>query len=488
MLGLIALIACGAFSVLTGAETVNYLGNIAMQSCTLDTLEGFVASASLASAVGAVVLKSEDGTEFKVKSDEELAKLSEEDLGQYMNDHMKASVANQARIEKLLKEANSPEAIKDLQTQVNKAVEGHMEVMKSQMKIQGETITMLKSEKNMKEKTFQGQVLEAIKERHDEIREAFKNRSTVEVFKAVGPVTTGSATNPDGIPEIAGVQMAAPSNVNLAATFIDSLVTRIQTTLAAYPYTETVPKEGNAAFTAEGTDKSQIDFSMETRYAQPVKCTAYEVLTQESIEDIPGLQSIATDYLKKKHDLKRQNGILFGDGIAPNPKGATVYGRAFVAGAMANKVTAPNFMDVVNACVTDIYVTPNYVDETPYMANIVMVNPVDFYLELVSAKDDNGLPLYPTAALFNRVTIGGTTIIPFMDIPTGEIFVADMSKYNVTDYVGYSVSMGWINDQFIKNQFTMVGESRFHAFVKNLDEAAFIFDTIADVKAAILAP
>ena len=152
MLGLIALIACGAFSVLTGAETVNYLGNIAMQSCTLDTLEGFVASASLASAVGAVVLKSEDGTEFKVKSDEELAKLSEEDLGQYMNDHMKASVANQARIEKLLKEANSPEAIKDLQTQVNKAVEGHMEVMKSQMKIQGETITMLKSEKNMKEK------------------------------------------------------------------------------------------------------------------------------------------------------------------------------------------------------------------------------------------------------------------------------------------------------------------------------------------------
>ena len=180
--------------------------------------------------------------------------------------------------------------------------------------------------------------------------------------------------------------------------------------------------------------------------------------------------------------------FFFGDGIAPNPKGATVYGRAFVAGAMANKVTAPNFMDVVNACVTDIYVTPNYVDETPYMANIVMVNPVDFYLELVSAKDDNGLPLYPTAALFNRVTIGGTTIIPFMDIPTGEIFVADMSKYNVTDYVGYSVSMGWINDQFIKNQFTMVGESRFHAFVKNLDEAAFIFDTIADVKAAILAP
>ena len=79
------------------------------------------------------------------------------------------------------------------------------------------------------------------------------------------------------------------------------------------------------------------------------------------------------------------------------------------------------------------------------------------------------------------------TIIPERSIPAGKIFVADMSKYNTTNYVGYTVKIGWVNDDFIKNQFVILGESRFHAFVKKLDEQAFIYDDIATIKAAITA-
>ena len=111
--------------------------------------------------------------------------------------------------------------------------------------------------------------------------------------------------------------------------------------------------------------------------------------------------------------------------------------------------------------------------------------PVPFYLQFVAVKNADGNPLYPTASLFNMVNIGGLTIIPERSIPDGKIFVADMSKYNVTDYVGYSVKIGWINDDFIKNQFVMLGESRFHAFVKKLDEQAFLYDDIATIKTAI---
>jgi hypothetical protein len=307
-------------------------------------------------------------------------------------------------------------------------------------------------------------------------------------LKATQIISTGNATNPDGIPELAGVQMAPPTNVNLRGVIINGLVNFFNTALSVFSYTETYPKDGDFAFVAESGIKPQIDFTIKTRYAEPVKIAAYEALTEESITDIPSLQSIAQNFLRAKHDLKRQNGILFGNGIAPNPKGATEYGRLFVAGAMAGQVVTPNFMDVVNACITDIYTTHNYQDEMPYMANIVMVNPIDFFLNLVSAKDLNGLPLYPSASLFNRVVIGGVTILPFEDIPAGKIFVADMSKYNVTNYVGYTIRIGWINDQFIHNEFTMVGESRFHAFVKKLDEQAFIYDDIATIKVAITAP
>tara|TARA_R110000787_G_scaffold65932_2_gene148386 strand:- start:1524 stop:2864 length:1341 start_codon:yes stop_codon:yes gene_type:complete len=303
--------------------------------------------------------------------------------------------------------------------------------------------------------------------------------------KAVGDITTGSATNPDGVPALIGVQTAPPSNVNFRNVIVDQVVNSFNTNQAVYAYTETTPKDGDFTFVAEGGTKPQIDFKVETRYAEPCKIAAHEILTEESVKDIPNLQSIATNFLRAKHDLKRQNGLLFGTGVAPQCKGATLYGRVFSAGAMALTVTNTNFMDVVNACITDIWTTHNYQDEMNYLANIVMINPVDFFTELVSAKDLQGLPLYPSASLFNRVAIGGVTILPMEDIPAGKIFVADMSKYNVSNYVGYTVRIGFINDQFITNKFTIVGESRFHAYVKKLDEQAFIYDDIATIKTAI---
>ena len=239
---------------------------------------------------------------------------------------------------------------------------------------------------------------------------------------------------------------------------------------------------------AEEEIKPEIDFEWETRYAEPVKIAAWIKLSTEVTQDVTSIQSIAQDLLRKKHDLKRQDGILFGTGINNQPTGATVYGRTFVAGAMALGVTNPNIMDVVNACITDIYTTHNYEDEMSYMPSLVVMNPTDFYLQFSSVKNADGNPLYPTASLFKQVNIGGITIRPERDIPVGKIFVADMSKYNTTNYIGYSVKIGYVNDDFIKNRFVILGESRFHAFVKELDKQAFIYDDIATIKTAITAP
>lgn len=367
------------------------------------------------------------------------------------------------------------------------ALEKSIADQKEALKEQGEQLETFKTGGKNFENNFYQKLNTFVKENHEKIKSLkSQGHGVVEMeIKAPENITTGSALNPDGIPELAGVQQAAPSNVNLRGTFVESLTNNVNTSLAAYPYTETLPKDGDFAFVAEGAAKPQIDFKIETRYAQPVKAAAWIRLTDESIQDIPGLQSIARDYLRKKHDIKKQQGILFGDGVSPNPKGATLYGRAFVAGDMATSVKNPNMMDIINAAATDIHVTNNYEDEMQYMPSLTVLNPVDFFLQFVSAKDGEGKPLYPTASLYNTVNIGGMTIIPDRIIPAGKIFLADMSKYNTTNYVGYTVKIGWINDDFIKNQFVMLAESRFHAFVKKLDEQAFIYDDIATIKDAI---
>lgn len=403
--------------------------------------------------------------------------------------------ANEAVIKAIKDDVNSKVSKEDLEKMSKDLAETHAREIKALNEVNSEQGLAIK---RMLE-NFQGEGLSAseksqiskfISDNSEKIKELKDAGHGLIEFttKAVDSMMTTSATNPDGIPELVGTQMAPATNVNLRGSIVDGLVNIFSTDLAAYPYTESVPKDGDYSFIGEKGTKPQIDFKIETRYAEPKKVAAHIVLTSESVKDVRGMQDIASNYLRAKHDLKRQNGILFGDGLGDNPKGATTYGRAFVAGSMALSVTTPNFMDVVNATITDVYTTHNFTDEMPYMTNVVMVNPVDFFIQLVSAKDANGLPLYPMAGLFNRVTIGGVTIVPFEDIPAGKIFVADLSRYNVTNYVPYTVRIGWINDQLITNQFTMVGESRLHAFVKKLDEQAFIYDDIATIQAAITKP
>jgi hypothetical protein len=327
-------------------------------------------------------------------------------------------------------------------------------------------------------------------EKQEEIGKIFKAGSGEIVFnpfvdKVPAAITTGSGTDEETVPPVMNTQLGTFNLRN--DNDLLSYATTSSSSTPVVTYVEMIPKDGDYAFVAEGAEKPQIDFKWEKRYPTPKKAAAYIILTEESVTDYKRLESVAREYLRKKHDLFKVNAVYFGTGIGALPTGATVYGRTFVAGDMADALALGkvNFMDIVNAAITDIYTTQNYVDEASYMANIVMVSPIDFYLNLVAAKDDNGLPLYPQAGLFNTVTIGGVTIKPWIKIPAGKIFVADMSKYNVVNYIPFSIRIGWINDQFITNEFTMLGESRFFQYVQNLDQAAFIYDDIATIKAAI---
>ncbi len=305
--------------------------------------------------------------------------------------------------------------------------------------------------------------------------------------KAVGDIGTGSGTNATAAPASLHNNLGH-FNLRDDSSLIN-LTSVTSTNSPALGYTELTPKEGGYAFVAEAGTKPQTDFSWVNRFATPHKAAAYEVLSEESVTDVARLESVAREYLRKTHNLFKADAIYFGDGTGNNPTGATVSGRTFVSTSMVDVFAAgtSNFMDVVNAIITDIYRTQAFTDEAHYMPNIVLVNPIDFFINLVGAKDGNGLPLYPQAGLFNQVSIGGVTIRPWVKIPVGKIFVADMTKMNVVNYVPFSIRVGWINDQFITNQFTMVGESRYYQYIKNLDLAAFVYDDIATVQAAITA-
>lgn len=417
--------------------------------------------------------------DFKYKTVAEINALSADEQEKYLAD--KKTHEDKVRVGEIEKAVqDNVKSIKEGQTKAE-----------GQIKEIGEAVSII--EERMKSsfggESMQEAVIKAITDKHDDIKSVYNSGSgMIEIeIKAPAIITTANGTS-TGQPGTYPVEITGLDNVNLRRYDITNYVTTRPTSMASYAYTDALPKDGDFDVVAEGAVKPQIDFTWETRYASPYKIAAWEKLTEESVQDIKGLEGVARDYLKKKHDIKKAKLILFGTGLTGQPKGATVYGKPFTAGTLAASVPNPNFMDVVNAVIVKVATTHNYVDEEPYLANIVLLNPIDFFINYISAKDGEGRPLYPMASFMNQIVIGGVTIKPEESIPVGKIFVGDLSKYNITDYLGYTVKIGWVNDDFIRNQFVILGESRFHAFVKKLDEVAFIYDDIATIKTAITKP
>ncbi len=105
------------------------------------------------------------------------------------------------------------------------------------------------------------------------------------------------------------------------------------------------------------------------------------------------------------------------------------------------------------------------------------VNPID-YANMVMTK----------AVSQGQLFIAGETganVIEDNNIPVGYVQVALLDYYKVLIYKDLTITYGVENDDFTKNLITAVGEMRIHQFFSENHTGAFIYDTFANIKAAI---
>ena len=329
-------------------------------------------------------------------------------------------------------------------------------------------------------------LLKTIAEKQTEIAAVLKaGAGQVEIMvvpKAPAIMTTQSGTI-TGMPTLLATQLNPLQRIELDIWDIENEVTTFQTDSAVYTYTYAIPKDGKFDFQAEGAVKAQIDFTWKNASAEPLTFAAWEKLTEQAVKDVKGLLSVARGYLKDRHDYDKALAVVFGND-ANDIKGIIDYATPFTAGALATSVANPNLMDVINAGVLSVRNRTNYPGSPRFNPNVTYINPFDFFIQFTSAKDSQGKPLYPTAQA-GVVVIGNTVIKQRFEIPAGKIFIGDLKKIMLSSYLPYTVKIGWVNDDFIKNQFVILGESRFHLFVKELDKAGFLYDNISTIKTAI---
>lgn len=408
--------------------------------------------------------------EFKTLSPEEFGKLSDAEQKKYLADKkINDTAERKAELDAAIKEAmkNPSQDIADLAEDVR--------LVSEQIKA-GFSGTIVDEEN----------LLKTIAEKQTEIAAVLKaGAGQVEIMvvpKAPAIMTTQSGTI-TGMPALLATQLNPLQRIELDIWDIENEVTTFQTDSAVYTYTYAIPKDGKFDFQAEGAVKAQIDFTWKNASAEPLTFAAWEKLTEQAVQDVKGLLSVARGYLKDRHDYDKALAVVFGND-ANDIKGIIDYATPFTAGALAASVKTPNLMDVINAGVLSVRNRTNYPGSPRFNPNVTYINPFDFFIQFTSAKDSQGKPLYPTAQA-GVVVIGNTVIKQRFEIPAGKIFIGDLKKIMLSSYLPYTVKIGWVNDDFIKNQFVILGESRFHLFVKELDKAGFLYDNIATIKTAI---
>ena len=417
---------------------------------------------------------------FTYKTAEEIGKMSADEQNKYLADkNTNETAVRKDEIEKAVKPVQDDvTAIKASQQTAGEDIEAIKETVKSIEESQ-------KSGFGVNWENVSSLVEKHITENHEAIKTAFKTRGSFElseeVMKAVGIVTTANGTLPTALPINYVAQTAGVPNVRLRRPNLLDYVNTYNTNQKSLPYIEAVPGEGDFAVVAEGGVKPQLDIDWVTRWAEPQKFAGWIKVTEEAIEDIPRLRDLIVNYLREKHDLFKESVVY--TYIAANS-------TTFVTPSpLADTVVMPTIMDVVNAMQLQIINTPNYTDEPDFFGDVVLMNVADFYKYFGAAKDAFGRPLFENGYQGGRTfNYNGYTFVATTRIAVGSIELMDSTKIDVTTYSPYRVEIGWVNDDFIKNQFVILGESRGHIVIKNHDKRAFVKGVIATIIADIEKP
>lgn len=413
--------------------------------------------------------------EFVKLDGEAIMKLSKEDTPKYMKALHDYALAETAFVKELSE--NQQKVIDKMQGELKE-----FETVKKELAEMGVMIKGLKENAPVP-LTSRGQ---QIAKQLVENMETLKLMGTKEgkghsvVIKVAANMTSGNVSGSTINPAFSHEHRPGFILIPEKDPFIEDFVDFSLTNSKNITWTEEKNPDGDAQFTAEGGVKPLIDFDIVTDDSKAEKIAAKIKVSTEMLQDVDFLAAEIDRRLRKKHDLRREDGILNGDGISPNVLGITITAAAYIGSTVLSEtiVDATNF-DVIRAVITQVVNS----SDGAYFPNVAFVNHFDgAAMDLAKAADGHYvMPPFVVATANGDVTIKGVRIVEKTKIPAGSFLVGDFSKSHVREYEAFIATMGFVNDDFEKNFVTILGESRIHHYIPSNEATAFVFDTFATV-------
>lgn len=388
--------------------------------------------------------------------------------------------------EKVEKGEETKESLESALKELRDAQTEQMKSLNETLKAYGVQIKAL-SEKEKKEANNTG-TLRSELEKHVENLKKMKNGGKSEAkeasfeFTVKAPGTMAISTNVSGgnIPvedRIEGLNLVPSRPVRL----LDVMAKR-STTSNVVSWVYQANKDGAAGQTAEAGAKNQIDFDLVVANETVKKTTAYIKVSTEMLDDIDYIESEIRGELMRELLKAVEAQAYSGDGTGNNHNGITTVASAFSVAGVPAAVTNANVVDVLSVAANQIKVA----QEMGAMPNYIFMHPTDVMnlkLQKVSGTDKRYVERLIDVA--GNLTMDGIPIIETTLVTVGDYLIGDFNLATLVTRQGVRIDIGLDGNDFTNNIRTILAEWRGLTIVKNNDQSAFVYGTIATDIAAL---
>lgn len=343
------------------------------------------------------------------------------------------------------------------------------------VKKQGELINQLKESNQQTQGKSLVQILEGVKDVFDnnhkkragalELEYSYDGKTKAAAVTAIS--TGGSITNSITTGTALRLGDGPLFEIKRGRPFILDFVNVGATNQAYLIWWDEQAKQGNFAVTAEGTLKPLVQYEFVRRSSDYKKIAGYIVLTDEFMNDMPQLVT-QIRRLAEIDIFNEMNAQILTDMIAALP--------VFTYAGLNGSIYHADDYAAIAAAITQI-------QSFFYQPTVLVLNPADEW-KMRLTKDDVGRYQMPPFA-FQGSTYEFGSVIVDPRVALGHFLVGDGQTFNVDLKGGLMIRIGYNQDDFIRNQQTLLVEQYYYDYISTNRLNAWVYGTFAVIKGLI---
>lgn len=260
--------------------------------------------------------------------------------------------------------------------------------------------------------------------------------------------------------------------------FLMDIIGTTRTSSMTYEWVEKKNPDGTVAFVLDTEAFALIDFDLDVNSASVKDVGAYITVHENLLNDVEGLAGEIDRELvyqiKKCADYEVLNGV----GTTSHLKGILEYATAGFS-LTTISIKTPTIWDAISAAMRQVELVG--FDQ----ADFIVMNGAD-YENALGEKDSTGRYVGHPSLSPDGTRFAGIPITTHPNITAGYVLVGNKRTSNIKIYQDIEMAIGYnLTGEFTKRHITVRGGMRMMHFIKDNHVNSWVYDSYADILAAI---